>query len=128
MTCHAAQPLIGAYLDGELELARSLELEAHWSQCAACAALLESHKEVSAALTAAPYYRASGRLRARVEGRLAVRRVAPWLALTAAFFLQPSSFGAWLPCHNPSRQKWCKRTSALSWPTISSMSAPPGTP
>jgi anti-sigma factor RsiW len=55
--------------------------------------LLESHKEVSAALTAAPYYRASGRLRARVEGRLAVRRVAPWLALTAAVFF--AAFIVW---------------------------------
>lgn len=96
MTCHAAQPLISAYLDGELELARCLELEAHWNECAACAALLENHKELSAALAAAPYYPASGRLRARVEGRTAAyRRVAPWLALTAAVGV--AAFFVWRP-------------------------------
>ena len=88
MTCHSVQKLSGAYLDGELELARCLELEAHWNECASCAALLQNQKELSAVLAAAPYYPASARLRARVEGRPArYRRAAPWLALTAAVTL-----------------------------------------
>lgn len=37
MTCEEARPLLQAYVDGELDVAKSLELEAHRSGCTACA-------------------------------------------------------------------------------------------
>jgi anti-sigma factor RsiW len=36
VTCEEARPLVHAYVDGELDVARSLEIEAHISSCAAC--------------------------------------------------------------------------------------------
>ena len=38
MTCETARLLIHPYIDGELDLSRSLELEEHVRGCAACAA------------------------------------------------------------------------------------------
>ena len=37
MSCLEAQPFLGAYLDGELDLRASLEIEAHMERCPACA-------------------------------------------------------------------------------------------
>ncbi len=37
MSCQDTQSLIHAYLDGELDLVRSMEIERHLSDCAACA-------------------------------------------------------------------------------------------
>ena len=37
MTCEEARPLVHAYIDGELDVVRSLEVEAHLNSCVACA-------------------------------------------------------------------------------------------
>jgi len=54
MDCQKALLLLDAYLDGELDLSASLELEAHLAECAAC----RTRREALAGL--------SGRLRARL--------------------------------------------------------------
>ena len=38
MTCDQCRPLLDAYVDGELDVRAALEVEAHLSSCAACAA------------------------------------------------------------------------------------------
>jgi anti-sigma factor RsiW len=38
MTCEESKPLLGSYIDGELDLVHSLEVERHIAGCAACAA------------------------------------------------------------------------------------------
>ncbi|SRR6266568_1986670 len=43
MTCQELQTMRDAYLDGELDLARSLEIEKHLRECASCA---RSHEEL----------------------------------------------------------------------------------
>lgn len=43
MTCAEARALIHGYADGELDLARSLEIERHLADCAACTA---AHREI----------------------------------------------------------------------------------
>lgn len=59
--------LIDAYLDGELGLERSLEVEAHLGQCALCRADHESRRAVSNAVKAgAPRFAAPERLRQAV--------------------------------------------------------------
>ena len=37
MTCEDARPLVNAYVDRELDVVKSLEIEAHLNGCAACA-------------------------------------------------------------------------------------------
>jgi anti-sigma factor RsiW len=72
MTCTETQVFIDAFIDGELDLARSLELERHLEICAACSALSESHKAVHNAL-GHPELRhaAPAGLQKRIHGALA---------------------------------------------------------
>lgn len=83
MNCREAEPLLGAYLDGELDPERRTEVEVHWRDCGACLAALERLERLSVAVESAPYYPASPELRARLEGRTArragLRR--PWIPL-----------------------------------------------
>lgn len=92
MTCRDVEALLGAYLDGELDAARAGEVGAHLEGCAACAALLERHRALRAAIHAElPSYPAPDVLRTRL--REAVReaaprrgawRATPWRALAVA--------------------------------------------
>jgi anti-sigma factor RsiW len=96
LNCREAESLLGAYLDGELDLVRSLDVEAHARECGSCAASLRRLEAARAAVTAnAPYYTAPAELRARIERRAAahfglVERPGPsswwsgkWLMLAA---------------------------------------------
>ena len=89
MTCREAEPLLTAYLDSELDVVRSVQLTAHVAACPRCSAMLESERELSAAVARAPYFRASPSLRARIEsaGIPGWRRPAAWLSLAAAVIL-----------------------------------------
>jgi anti-sigma factor (TIGR02949 family) len=67
MECTEAQPLLAAYLDGELERAPARDLEAHLDACAGCRAELAQLDDVRRALrSAAPRYAAPPELRARI--------------------------------------------------------------
>ncbi|HXU58086.1 MAG TPA: anti-sigma factor, partial [Verrucomicrobiae bacterium] len=52
MDCKKALALLDAYLDGELDLSASLELEAHLAECAACRARREALAGLSGRLRA----------------------------------------------------------------------------
>lgn len=89
MTCREANPLLGAYLDGELDLIHAMEVEAHARECGACTRGLETHKQLSSAVLTAPYHRAPASLRAHLESSAAPvwRRPAAWLALAASLIV-----------------------------------------
>ena len=92
MTCREAEARLGAYLDGELDAARAAEVGAHLEGCAACAALLERHRALRAAIRSElPSYPAPDALRTRVQEavreaapRLGARRATLWRALAVA--------------------------------------------
>jgi anti-sigma factor RsiW len=72
MNCREAEGLLGAYLDQELDIVHSLDVEAHARECPACAASLRRHEAVRGAVAShAPYYTAPPELRARIERRAA---------------------------------------------------------
>jgi len=50
MTCTETQVFIDAFIDGELDLARSIELERHLESCPSCSALFQSQKAAHSAL------------------------------------------------------------------------------
>ena len=52
MDCKQALALLDAYVDGELDLSASLELEAHLAECAACRARREALAGLSGRLRA----------------------------------------------------------------------------
>jgi anti-sigma factor RsiW len=59
-----------AYLDGELDAAQSLAVEAHLDHCRDCQALARDHAELKAAMALAPYHRAPDALRAKIGAAL----------------------------------------------------------
>lgn len=68
MNCHETYPLLHAYLDGELDLVRSLDLEQHLKTCAACASHRRSLQSLRSALRNADLaFRAPDSLRARLR-------------------------------------------------------------
>jgi anti-sigma factor RsiW len=68
MNCTEAKLQLHAYVDGELDVMRSLEVEKHAKACAACAAKLASLKSLHAALTEGELaYHAPASLRNRVR-------------------------------------------------------------
>ncbi len=86
MSCQDTQKLIDGYLDGELDVVRSMEIEGHLRSCPACSQVYENHQALRSAVRArAPYFHAPAGLHQRV--RSAVRqankaepasRVVPW--------------------------------------------------
>lgn len=104
MTCREAEPLLNAYLDGELDLAASLDIEQHMSGCEACQVnytKLELLREeiVSADLSYRPGSALEEKVKklnrpARPFWRVNLWRGAPLLAVLSAaalfFFTVPS--------------------------------------
>ena len=75
MTCAQALPLLSAYLDRELDVTQSLEIEGHVRECDRCSAALQQHEALRSSLSAAALVFAPPRdLEWRV--RKAVRREA----------------------------------------------------
>ncbi len=103
MNCREVEPLLGAYLDGELDLLHSLDIEAHLGRCELCAKSLEELRQTGFAVSAAPRYRASKQLRARlVHPASEQRRVfAPvnlrWAAVAAGFLLAAVTVWKFVP-------------------------------
>jgi anti-sigma factor RsiW len=100
MTCSEAGTLLDAYMDGELGIERSLELERHLESCPACAAELESRRVLGASLRdkldyhSAPLalHRALRKELARAEaapaGDAVSRRQTPtWMRMAASLIL-----------------------------------------
>ena len=68
MICHETRDLIHAYLDGELDLLRSLEIERHLPACQACALMFQNHQALRSAITTGSlYHQAPDDLRRRVR-------------------------------------------------------------
>ncbi len=97
MNCQQARILIDGYLDGELELGRSLELERHMRGCDACTRVYQAQRALRAAINASSLaYQAPAQIRQRIRGavRQADRAANParmpqgrWLGLAAALLV-----------------------------------------
>lgn len=103
MDCHETQRLLHAYVDGELDLLTSLEVERHLQACSACA---QAHARLEAVRTAvrsgAPAFRPPLGLEDRLRASLAkasparpASRPLPWLrlALAASVLLAAAGWG-----------------------------------
>ena len=72
MTCEDARPLVNAYVDRELDVVKSLEIEAHLNGCAACAREEASLRALHSMLgNSSLYHEAPARLERQV--RVALR-------------------------------------------------------
>jgi anti-sigma factor RsiW len=71
VTCEAARRLLHAYVDGELDVVKSLEVEAHLNDCAACAREEANLRALHAALdNSALYHEAPAQLARKVRTAL----------------------------------------------------------
>ena len=71
MSCADARMLLDAYVDGELDLVRSLEMEKHLGGCKACARAVENQRALSSAMRSGGlYYQAPATLGPRVDAML----------------------------------------------------------
>lgn len=76
MNCEEAQALLSAYVDGELDLVRSLEIERHTETCQSCARTVQNQQTLGAALRAGSlYHRPPHQLEERI--RTSLRRAQP---------------------------------------------------
>jgi anti-sigma factor RsiW len=95
--------LLQAYVDGELDVVRTVEMERHVAECAECAAALESHRALRAALgDPALYFEPPVFLDARVRAALGTGPKAakapgtrPWRWLAVAASLPLVAILAW---------------------------------
>jgi anti-sigma factor RsiW len=90
VTCEQAQELIHAYIDGELDLLRNMEIEGHLGECEACRSEHQQHSNVRALLQGgAQYFQAPELLKKRVEKQIkpAPRLSRRWVATAAAVIL-----------------------------------------
>ena len=112
MECKETRTWLDGYLDGELDLARTVEIEQHIAGCPACSRARDSHRALQETLRSASLeYRCPDLLRANIEaavlhetGRHETRRPRPRpdarhrsLAIAAAIVLIAG--GAWLALH-----------------------------
>ncbi len=90
MSCQTAQEFIHAYVDGELDLARTMEVEQHMQECHVCASAYRNQTALRSSFKdASLYYSAPRKLEKRI--RSALRR-------EANSEVSPRSFGwRWLP-------------------------------
>jgi anti-sigma factor RsiW len=71
MSCEDATMLLDAYVDGELDLVRSLEIEKHVEGCKACARSVENQRALASAIHGgALYYQPPASLGPRVNAAL----------------------------------------------------------
>ena len=80
MSCTDPRALVDAYLDGELDLVDSLEMEAHLGECATCSRAYDGGHRLRSSLRGSGLrFRAPGDLRRRVQSdlRTEVKRAAP---------------------------------------------------
>jgi anti-sigma factor RsiW len=71
LTCQITQAFIHAYVDGELDLGRSVEVEQHMQECQACANAYRSQTALRSALRdSSLYHSAPARLEKRIRSSL----------------------------------------------------------
>jgi anti-sigma factor RsiW len=71
MNCEEAKKLLEAYVDNELDVIASQQIEKHLESCGTCEQAVASQRALAHSIQhAAPYYRASSELRDRIQASL----------------------------------------------------------
>jgi anti-sigma factor RsiW len=101
------QHLVHGYVDGEVDLVRTLEIEQHLRECPACSVAVASHQALRTRLNGAGlYHQAPPRLRERIQSSLRqadrsrpAARAWPWGALAVAASVAFIALIAWWLVH-----------------------------
>jgi anti-sigma factor RsiW len=85
MSCENNRELLSAYVDGELDLVRSLEIESHLETCPACARIVQNQRTLGTALRAGSlHYHPPRHLEPRIRASLRGPRRINWPILAVA--------------------------------------------
>lgn len=100
VTCEEVQELIHAYIDGELGLVPTLEIEDHLGVCETCRSEHQGHSNVRALVQGGTqYFRAPELLKKRIKKQIKPSRSTfasrPWLAIAATVILAVSGVLSW---------------------------------
>jgi anti-sigma factor RsiW len=105
VNCEETQRLLHAYIDDELDMANSLEVEQHLQGCVACARDYENYRALRAAIKGnSLYFQTPASLQKRVQAAIPrVRRVSRsvhlpswrWLSIAALLLLFLGASGFW---------------------------------
>ena len=110
MSCRETQELLHGYVDGQLDLVRSLEMERHFRECPACAREYENLRGMRSAMSGSlPYFQPPAGLERRLHARLraktgAGRFAVPWKWAAVAAMLLLTAAVTWrtaLVSHRP---------------------------
>jgi anti-sigma factor RsiW len=101
--CQETQALLDGYVDGELDLVRSVEVEQHLQDCQACAHVYKNYQALRSAIKSGELYfsppahlQKRVRAAARQANHAATRtRVWPWRGLSAAASLAAVALLVW---------------------------------
>ena len=132
MSCQITQEFLHAYVDGELDLARSLEVEQHMQNCQVCASAYRNQTALRSAFKdSSLYYSAREALEKRIRSSL--RREAKfeigrrsfvwrWLPIGALAFLLLMAFVVWraVPSLRPSGDEFLAQEMGRETNTIGS--------
>jgi mycothiol system anti-sigma-R factor len=117
VACSNNQNLLHAYLDGELDLAHSIEFENHLKSCPECSSDFDAQQAMRTSLRAANLYeRAPDSLKAKIRAQLPRempaqpvstqrRSLIEWLAVAAAIFIAIALGARMIPDIIGSRQQ-----------------------
>src|ERR1700744_234112 len=84
--CREMEPLLHGYMDSELDLSRSLQVETHLERCENCAATFEKFDALHAAFARVPYYEAPNSLRRKITAPRRLKNYR-WMGMAAAIGL-----------------------------------------
>src|SRR5580692_2685284 len=119
MSCELTQRYVPGYLDGELDLVRTIEMETHLKGCPACAQELESLKALRVALQRSSLaYAAPAALRERIQSSLRASSGTDvpvrWIKWPSLSFWQLAGAFALLALISLSGWQWTARLRAPS--------------
>lgn len=120
MSCKLTQRFVPGYLDGELDLSLTIEMETHLRVCAECAQELERQQALRAALQRSSLaYAAPSALRERIQSSL--RSSAPAETPERAGAWRPSQL--WRPLHH---LRWAGAFAVLALCAVTAWQLLPG--
>jgi len=105
MNCEEARLLLDPYVDDELDLVHSLEIEKHLANCSACSITLKNHRALRAAMQGASLYYPTPRLQKLLPPAPNRRRTYSIIALAASLLIAAFFAGRLQPRESPAEQE-----------------------
>jgi anti-sigma factor RsiW len=105
VSCEDARKLLDAYVDGELDLVRSIEVQTHLENCGACAITVENHQTLRREMRAGSLYYEPPSVRKLLPPRTNPRRIYSMAALAASLLIAGFFVGRLQNRENPAGQE-----------------------